>query len=136
MVEFITGQAGSGKTTLMFGRILKDIKAEKRVCVLVPEQYSHDFDKKLYIYLGAHSFNEIISQSFTGLARQLFQLYGEPGKRSGYADDMARMIMIYQAMRTNFSRLTKFTLSISSFPMRTGLTLKRIPRARRNMKLT
>ena len=89
MVEFITGQAGSGKTTLMFGRILKDIKAEKRVCVLVPEQYSHDFDKKLYIYLGAHSFNEIISQSFTGLARQLFQLYGEPGKRSGYADDMA-----------------------------------------------
>ena len=31
MVEFITGQAGSGKTTLMFGRILKDIKAEKRV---------------------------------------------------------------------------------------------------------
>ena len=28
------------------------------------------------------------------------------------------------------------TLSISSFPMRTGLTLKRIPRARRNMKPT
>ena len=41
-----------------------------------------------------------------------------------------------QAMRTNFSRLTKFTLSISSFPMRAGLTLKRIPRARRNMKPT
>ena len=137
MVEFITGQAGSGKTTLMFGRILKDIKAEKRVCVLVPEQYSHDFDKKLYIYLGAHSFNEIISQSFTGLARQLFQLYGEPGKRSGYADDMARMIMIYQAISEVKSRpggLTYFlrrsgqngfaeeTLSLINEMKRSGVT--------------
>ena len=104
MVEFITGQAGSGKTTLMFERIQKNADAYKKQCIIVPEQYSHDFDKKLYFFLGAKRFNELISQSFTGLARQLFQLYGEPGKRNGYADDMARMIMIYQAVSEVRSR--------------------------------
>ena len=98
MVEFITGQSGSGKTTLMFGKIKSDAEAEKKVCVLVPEQFSHDFDKKLYNFIKAENFNKIMSQSFTGIAREIFQLYGEPGKRNGYADDMARMIIAYQAV--------------------------------------
>lgn len=95
MVEFITGQAGSGKTTLMFDKIKQRSGTQ---LILVPEQFSYEFDKKLYFFLGAEKFNELFSLSFTSLARQLFQLYGEPDRKGEYADDYARMILIYQAI--------------------------------------
>ncbi|MBQ9898563.1 MAG: exodeoxyribonuclease V subunit gamma [Ruminococcus sp.] len=96
MVEFITGPAGSGKTTLLLERISAGDPAKQ--IVLVPEQYSYEFDKTLYSRVGAPRFNEMLSLSFTSLSRHLFQLYGDPDRRSEYADELARMIMIYQAI--------------------------------------
>lgn len=98
MVEFITGASGTGKTTLMFERIKQFQNDGKEVCVLVPEQYSNDFDKKLYFSVGAENFNNMLSLTFSSLARQLFQLYGDPNRSGAYADDIARMIIIYQAV--------------------------------------
>ena len=98
MVEFITGQAGSGKTTLMFERIKASAADGSRQCIIVPEQYSYEFDKTLYFYLGAERFNELFSLSFTSLARQLFQIYGDPDRNGEYADELARMILVYQAI--------------------------------------
>lgn len=98
MIEFITGQAGSGKTTCMLEKIKQEACESVQQCILVPEQYSYEFDKTLYFYLGAEKFNELFSLSFTSLARQLFQLYGEPNRKGEYADDLARMILIYQSI--------------------------------------
>ncbi|MDE6779838.1 MAG: exodeoxyribonuclease V subunit gamma [Ruminococcus sp.] len=95
MVEFITGQSGSGKTTLMFDRIKS---CTGKQIIIVPEQFSYEFDKKLYFFLGAEKFNSLLSLTFTGLARQLFQIYGEPNRNGEYADDYARMIIVYQAI--------------------------------------
>ena len=67
--------------------------------VLVPEQYSTEFDKKLYKHIGAKDFNSLLSLSFSSLARQLFQMYGETHRKGEYADDMARLIMTYQAVK-------------------------------------
>ncbi|MBP5379815.1 MAG: exodeoxyribonuclease V subunit gamma, partial [Ruminococcus sp.] len=111
MVEFITGAAGCGKTTRMFAKIQKKCSAADKLCIIVPEQFSQDFDKKLYFYLGAENFNELFSLSFTGLARQLFQLYGDPDRNGEFADDMAKMILIYQAVNSALSRPE----SLSSF---------------------
>ena len=111
MVEFITGAAGCGKTTRMFAKIQKKCSAADKLCIIVPEQFSQDFDKKLYFYLGAENFNELFSLSFTGLARQLFQLYGDPDRKGEFADDMAKMILIYQAVSSALSRPE----SLSSF---------------------
>jgi len=98
MIEFIIGASGTGKTTEMFGRIRDAAKLGKVQCILVPEQYSHEFDKNLYFFLGAKAFNELLSLTFSSLARQLFQLYGDPDRKGEYADDMARMILTYQAI--------------------------------------
>lgn len=98
MVEFIIGQAGSGKTTLMLERIKKASEEGKTQYILVPEQYSYEFDKTLYYCLGAEKFNELFSLSFTSLARQLFQQYGDPNRNGEYADDLTRIILIYQAL--------------------------------------
>ncbi|MBR5682238.1 MAG: exodeoxyribonuclease V subunit gamma [Ruminococcus sp.] len=104
MIEFITGPAGSGKTTLMFERIKAECTEADKLCIIVPEQFSQNFDKKLYFYLGASNFNELFSLSFTGLARQLFQLYGDPGRSGEFAGEMAKMILIYQAVESALSR--------------------------------
>lgn len=95
MVEFLIGESGSGKTTLMFERI-KNTSGE--CCVIVPEQYSYEFDKTLYFYIGADRFNELISTTFTGLSRYIFQLFGEPGRNGEYADEFAQLIMMHQAL--------------------------------------
>ena len=97
MVEFIIGASGTGKTTELFERI-KNCQDKERV-VLVPEQYSTEFDKKLYKHIGAKDFNSLLSLSFSSLARQLFQMYGETHRKGEYADDMARLIMTYQAVK-------------------------------------
>lgn len=97
MVEFIVGQAGSGKTTRMFEKIRNTVGD---ACIIVPEQYSYEFDKTLYYYLGADRFNDLSSTTFTGLSRQLFQLYGEPNRSGEYADELAQLIMIYQAVNS------------------------------------
>lgn len=98
MIEFIIGASGTGKTTTMFERIKKFQADGKEVCVLVPEQFSNDFDKRLYKYIGAGNFNNLLSLSFSSLARLIFQLYGDPNRNGEYADENARMILIYQAI--------------------------------------
>ncbi len=98
MVEFIIGASGTGKTTSMFERIKGFSENGMKQCVLVPEQYSTEFDKKLYFYIGAKNFNNIFSGSFNSISRQLFQAYGESNRNGEYADEMARMILIYQAI--------------------------------------
>ncbi|MCR5076299.1 MAG: hypothetical protein K6A79_10915, partial [Ruminococcus sp.] len=85
MVEFIIGASGTGKTTEMFRRIKAYAGAGFEQCVLVPEQYSQEFDKNLYAFVGAQVFNDIASHSFSSLARQLFQLYGDPEHSGEYA---------------------------------------------------
>ena len=98
MIKFILGASGTGKTTHLFELIRKSAENNRKQCVIVPEQYSYEFDKNLYGFIGAEKFNGIISTTFTGLARQIFQIYGEPDRKGEYADEMAKMIMIHQAL--------------------------------------
>ncbi|MBQ8960741.1 MAG: exodeoxyribonuclease V subunit gamma [Ruminococcus sp.] len=98
MLEFITGPSGSGKTSLMTERIRGSADSGREQCIIVPEQYSYEFDKKLYKSIGAAGFNELFSLSFTSLARELFQHYGRMGRKGEYAGEYAKMIMIYEAV--------------------------------------
>ena len=38
MIEFILGGAGSGKSALVLKRILSDLRSDKKVMLIVPEQ--------------------------------------------------------------------------------------------------
>lgn len=98
MVEFITGASGSGKSSEMIKIINRLSANDKEICIIVPEQFSYEFDKNLYRAIGPEKFNKLLSLSFTGLARQLFQLYGDSKRNGEYADETARMILIYQAI--------------------------------------
>lgn len=97
MLEFIIGGAGSGKSSMLTDKIKSDTENGKRVIVIVPEQFSFDFDKKLYRKLGCMEFNKILSLSFTTVAKEIFEKYGS---RSGeYADDMSKVILMKKAIK-------------------------------------
>lgn len=114
MVEFIIGSSGTAKTTTMFERIKERSELGKSQITLVPEQYSTEFDKKLYFHIGAKAFNELLSMTFSSLSRHLFQIYGEPDRKGEYADELARLILIYQAVaeaKSNPNQLSFFSRS-------------------------
>ena len=81
MVEFIIGQAGSGKTTAMLERIKQSAQKGCRQCMIVPEQFSYEFDKMLYFYIGADRFNDLFSLSFSALRDSFFRYTETPEER-------------------------------------------------------
>lgn len=96
MLRFILGGAGSGKSSRLTDLIDKAAENDKRVVVIVPEQFSFDSDKKLYKKLGCQRFNKILSVSFTTAAREIFEKYGS---HSGeYADEMSKLIIMQKTL--------------------------------------
>ncbi|MBQ7047305.1 MAG: PD-(D/E)XK nuclease family protein [Oscillospiraceae bacterium] len=96
MLKFILGGAGCGKSTLLTERINEIADGDKKVIVIVPEQFSFDSDKKLYEKLGCMRFNRILSMSFTSITKEIFEKYGS---RSGeYAEDMDKLIIMKKTL--------------------------------------
>lgn len=76
MLHMIIGGAGCGKSTRLMERVQAQVAAGERVITLVPEQFSYEFDQKLYRILGPKAFNQLETHSFKSLARSVFQRFG------------------------------------------------------------
>lgn len=99
MIDFITGGAGSGKSYILMQKIKDSIIDNRDICVIVPEQFSHEFDKKLYKHIGANLFNQIETHSFTSLSRAIFQKLGTIGEGCDYINDYTKTAIIFQAIQ-------------------------------------
>lgn len=126
IVHFIIGKGGTGKSQKLISTINEvfdnNIKnnqeyLNKNIYVIVPEQFSFEFDKKLYetieypenfsnnnpyapnIYqnLGAYKYNHINVTKFSKLAEQIIQLYGKSSK--DYINELSKIIAMYQAIK-------------------------------------
>ena len=73
MLHIIAGGSGTGKSTLLMQKIRQLLPQEPDCIILVPEQFSYEFDKKLYHFLGATAFNQLETHSFTSISRMPFQ---------------------------------------------------------------
>lgn len=97
MLNFITGPAGSGKSFKINEYIRSEAEAGKEIFVIIPEQFSFEYERKMYFELGSSIFNNINVLSFTRLARLIFDRFGS---RSGeYADDNAKVSVMFQTLR-------------------------------------
>ena len=56
MIKFITGISGSGKSTRLMEYINELSEQKKELCIIVPEQFSYEFDKNLYYHIGAYRY--------------------------------------------------------------------------------
>ena len=71
MLSIISGGAGCGKTYEMMSRIEAAVKADKDVLVIIPDQFSFEFDRALYERIGMTLFNRVNVLSFARTAKIL-----------------------------------------------------------------
>ncbi len=76
MLKIISGGMGSSKTDLMTGEIKKAVISGENVIVIVPDQYSFEYDKQLYNELGAKDFNKLRTLGFNRFAEIILKEYG------------------------------------------------------------
>ncbi len=97
MVNFILGPTGSGKSTKIIDCIRNQSLKNKKIYVVIPEQFSFEYERKLYNELGSSLYNSINVLSFTRLAKTIFDTFGN---RSGeYADENTKTILMYLTLK-------------------------------------
>ncbi len=107
MLYFFIGGAGSGKSHRIMELIEESVSSGGDVIAIVPEQFSYEFDRKLYNKMGAEQFNRAETHSFTSLARGIFQRFGG-GNTGAYMDDLMLTGLVLQAIRRAEGMLQSF----------------------------
>ncbi len=99
MIHIWTGIAGTGKSERLLEKIQDTLAAPKKspVLTLIPEQFSYEFDRKLYRKLGVSRFQEVEAYSFRSLARAVFQRCGNDFDSREDADEMTKYALLYQS---------------------------------------
>lgn len=97
MLNLILGGAGCGKSYEMVNRIEAAVKSGKDVLVIIPDQFSFEFDRDLYERLGAELFNRVEVLSFARTAREIFIKHG--GLKGRYADDIVKNLLMFRTLR-------------------------------------
>ncbi|MFR4392860.1 MAG: hypothetical protein ACLT29_00465 [Ruminococcus callidus] len=110
MLHILIGGAGCGKSTCLIQHLQKQLKAGEQILTLVPEQFSYEFDQKLYRILGPVAFNQLETHSFKSLARAVFQRFGCVPDGKINADELTKMALLYQAVLQVSEREKKLQL--------------------------
>ena len=99
MIRFINGGAASKREELFLNAVSDSAKNGRKIIVIVPDQFSFEYDKKLYDRLGAVRFNKLTTAGFNRLAELLENSFGG-GNGTGNAGENAKIILMYKAVRT------------------------------------
>ena len=92
MLQLILGRAGSGKTTELYRRIRQVAEAGGQAILLVPEQFSFENERELYLRLGPELSSRVEVLGFGRLCDNIFRYYGGLAGRA--LDDTARRILM------------------------------------------
>ncbi len=105
MLTLILGRAGTGKTEEMLGQFCREGRA-RRQYYLVPEQYSHEMERRLSQAGGPGTslYGEVLS--FTRLASRVFAQAG--GLNVPVLDQGGRMLLMHRAVKAVESQLTVY----------------------------
>lgn len=97
MLKIISGGMGSNKTDIVTYEIKKAVLSGENVIVIVPDQYSFEYDKQLYDELGAKDFNKLRTLGFNRFAEIILKEYGTS---SGVlADKNSKLISMFKAVK-------------------------------------
>lgn len=101
MLYGIMGGAGAGKTTRLMNIIKEALKPKtgghETFLVIVPDQFSFEYERRIYKYLGPQLSNQVTIFSFSRLAEELFKSCGRQGGK--YINDGERLVYVYLAMK-------------------------------------
>ncbi len=96
MVEFLLGGSGTGKSAELISRIKETSEKGRKCIVIIPDQFSFEYDKKLYNALGAKAYNNLTVLSFGRLSSDIFMRFG--GRKGSYASECVKLALTYIAV--------------------------------------
>lgn len=108
MLRLILGAAGSGKTSVITKEISTKVAAgETNICLIVPEQYSHEAERELCSVCGDGLSLSAEVLSFSRLAVRVAQEMGTGGRT--YLDGGGRLLCMSLALNQISSRLRLYS---------------------------
>lgn len=107
MLNFITGRAGTGKTTLIRQKIAEIIETtEQNITVIVPEQQTVAWETALAELLPPSANLRMEITNFTRLSNSVFREYG--GLADSLVDEGVRALLIWRAMVSVWDQMTVY----------------------------
>ncbi|WP_028505984.1 PD-(D/E)XK nuclease family protein [Ruminococcus sp. FC2018] len=103
MIRFFIGGATSDREERFIDSIKSSVSDGKNVVVMIPDQFSFEYDKKLYNKLGAVDFNRITTAGFNRISELLLNKYGGNIGQT-VAGENAKIILMYKAIQALRSR--------------------------------
>ena len=97
MLDIICADACCDKLSAMAEKIEFSLNAGRRVMVIVPDQFSFEYDKALYQRLGVKQFNKLITGGFMRICELIGRKHG--GYAGENADRNLSVIMMYMAIK-------------------------------------
>ena len=96
MLQFITGGAGTGKSTYVINRLVSDLKTDKRVILLVPEQQAVIAERSVETIAADVPTINLEILNFTRLCNRVFREYG--GLSYSYIGKGARNLILWKVL--------------------------------------
>ncbi len=97
MLEIIYGEAGTGKSSLLYKKISQEAQGGKKVFLFVPDQFSFEAEKRIYKCVKPPFGMNVTVTMFSRAAQRILQLYGETRV---YADSIVKSIIMSRALKT------------------------------------
>ncbi|MBR6337213.1 MAG: hypothetical protein IKR76_05710, partial [Ruminococcus sp.] len=97
MLELLCADACCDKTAAMARKIGESLLNNRRCLVIVPDQFSFDYDKMLYKHLGAKAFNKLTTGGFNRICELIGRKHG--GYAGENADENLSVILMYLAIK-------------------------------------
>lgn len=111
--RFIYGRAGSGKSYYCFQDIKRKIEEsdDKKLILLVPEQFSFQSEKNLINYIGEKAVSRAEVLSFKRMAYRVFNEVG--GITHKYMDDAGKNMLLYSILNELSGELKIFNNAVN-----------------------
>ncbi len=97
MLRFIKGGAGTGKSTFIRNEIKDFTDNNKKIILIVPEQFLFESEREYYNLLGIEKSQNVKVLSFNRLCDDVFRLYG--GVAGNYASETVEILAMREALR-------------------------------------
>lgn len=95
MTEVKLGAWGTGKSAALKEEVTALAKEKKKVLLFVPDQFSFEAERQMYIAAGARNIRYIKVTSFAKIAREILTKYR---KAKPYADDTVKLVLMLRTV--------------------------------------
>ncbi|MBQ8902935.1 MAG: hypothetical protein IJY73_01375 [Oscillospiraceae bacterium] len=96
MLEIIYGEAGTGKSSLLYKRISEAAESGKKVFIFVPDQFSFEAEKRVYKSVKPPFGMNVTVTMLSRSAQKILQLYGET---KAYADNIVKAMLMNRVLK-------------------------------------